>query len=54
MEFQADNQAEKAKMCHVTLLVFDISRASGGAAPLGLVRLCQHRRPRFNKVVLPS
>lgn len=38
----------------VTPLVFDISRASGGAAPPGLVRLCQHRGPRFNKVVVSN
>lgn len=40
--------------CHVAPLVFDISRASGGAAPPGLVRLCQHRGPRFNKVVVSN
>lgn len=40
--------------CHVAPLVFDISRASGGAAPPGLVRLCQHRGPRFNKIVVSN
>lgn len=49
-----ETRQRRQSCCHVALLLFDVSCASCGAAPPGLVRLCQHRRPRFNKVIISN